>query len=97
MTFNSHRRADISQIVLQIKQPISFVKVQPRRHEGTKNSDNAALAGDYLSSRQRRQSLTESSELRRSAWRKKDGAENDGPYNIDDADNLDDILRELNK
>ncbi len=29
MTLKSHRRADIYQIVLQIKQPISFVKAQP--------------------------------------------------------------------
>jgi hypothetical protein len=35
--------------------------------------------------------------LRKSAWRKKDVPENDGPYEIDDVDNLDDILRELNK
>ena len=29
MTLKSHRRADIYEIVLQIKQPISFVKAQP--------------------------------------------------------------------
>jgi hypothetical protein len=68
-----------------------------RRADILKNSDNAAWAGDYLSSKQRRQGLTENSVLRKSAWRKKDVPENDGPYEIDDVDNLDDILRELNK
>jgi len=62
-----------------------------------KNSDNAASARDYLSPKQRRQDLPKSSTAKKSAWRKKDGTENDGPYEIDDADNLDDILRELDK
>ena len=62
-----------------------------------KNSDNAALARDYLSPKQRRQDLPKSSGAKKSAWRKKDVPENDGPYEIDDADNLDDILRELDK
>jgi twitching motility protein PilT len=62
-----------------------------------KNSDNAALARDYLSSKQRRQGLPESSVSKKSAWRKKDVSENDGPYKIDDVGNLDDILRELDK
>jgi twitching motility protein PilT len=62
-----------------------------------KNSDNATLARDYLSSRQRRQDLPQSSGSRKSALRKKDVSENSGPYKIDDVDNLDDILRELDK
>jgi twitching motility protein PilT len=62
-----------------------------------KNSDNAALARDYLSSKQRRQGLPESSVSKKSAWRKKDVSENDGPYKIEDVGNLDDILRELDK
>ena len=62
-----------------------------------KNSDNAALAKDYLSPEQRRQILPKSSVSRNSAWRKKDVPENHGPYEIDDADDLDDILRELDK
>ena len=62
-----------------------------------KKSDNAALARDYLSSRQQRPSIPERSGSRKSAWRKKDVPENDGPYKIDDVDNLDDILRELDK
>jgi len=62
-----------------------------------KNSADAALARDYLPSKQRRQSLPESSGSRKSAWRKKDAPENDGPYKIDEVDNLDDILRELDK
>jgi hypothetical protein len=62
-----------------------------------KNSDNAALARDYLSSRQRRTERPERSRSRQPAWRKKEVPENDGPYKIDDVDNLDDILRELDK
>jgi twitching motility protein PilT len=62
-----------------------------------KNSGNAALAKDYLSPKQSRLNLPECSVSRKSAWRKKDGPENNGPYEIDDADNLDDILRELDK
>jgi hypothetical protein len=62
-----------------------------------KNSDHAALARNYLSSKQRRQGLTESSGPRKSAWKKKDVPESDGPYKIEDVDNLDDILRELDK
>jgi twitching motility protein PilT len=62
-----------------------------------KNSDNAALARDYLSSKQRQQGLPQSSGSRKSALRKKDVPENGGPYKIDDVDNLDDILRELDK
>ena len=62
-----------------------------------KKSNKAALARDYLSSKQRRPGLLEGSRPRKSAWRKKDVSENDGPYKIDDVDNLDDILRELDK
>jgi twitching motility protein PilT len=62
-----------------------------------KNSDNAELARDYLSPKQSRQSRPKSSVSRKSAWRKKDVPENNGPYEIDDADDLDDILRELDK
>jgi len=62
-----------------------------------KKSDKAALARNYLSSRQRRPDLPERSGSRKPAWRKKDVPENDGPYKIDDVDNLDDILRELDK
>jgi twitching motility protein PilT len=62
-----------------------------------KNSDNAALARDYLSSKQRRQGLPQSSGSGKSALRRKEVPENDGPYKIDDVDNLDDILRELDK
>jgi twitching motility protein PilT len=62
-----------------------------------KNFDNAALARDYLSSKQRRRGLPQSSGSRKSALRKKDVPENDGPYKIDEVDNLDDILRELDK
>jgi twitching motility protein PilT len=62
-----------------------------------KNSDDAALAKDYLSPEQSRKGLSESSVSRKSAWRKKDVPEDNGPYEIDDADNLDDILRELDK
>ena len=62
-----------------------------------KNSDNAALARDYLSPKQSRQSRPKSSVLRKSDRRKKDVPENNGPYEIDDADNLDDILRELDR
>ena len=62
-----------------------------------KNSDNAALARDYLSSMQRRQGLPKSSGSKKFTMRKKDVSENDGPYKIDDVDNLDDILRELDK
>jgi len=62
-----------------------------------KNSDKAALAKDDWSPKQSRQGLPESSVSRKSAWKKKDGPENNGPYEIDDADNLDDILRELDK
>ena len=62
-----------------------------------KNSANAALVRDYLPSKQRRQGLPESSGSIKSAWRKKDAPENDGPYKIDEVDNLDDILRELDK
>jgi twitching motility protein PilT len=62
-----------------------------------KNSGKAALARDYLSSKQRRPGRPERSGSRKSAGRKKDVPENDGPYKIDDVDNLDDILRELDK
>ena len=61
------------------------------------NSDNAALAWDYLSSKQRRQGLSKNSPPKKSAWKKKNAPENGGPYEIDDTDNLDDILRELDK
>ena len=59
--------------------------------------DHTPLARDYLSSRQARLSLPASSVTRKSANRKKEVPENDGPYKIDDVDNLDDILRELDK
>jgi len=62
-----------------------------------KNSDKAALARDYLSSKQRRQGLPQSSGPRKSILRKKENPENGGPYKIDDVDDLDDILRELDK
>jgi twitching motility protein PilT len=62
-----------------------------------KNFDTAALARDYLSSRQRRQGRPQNSGPRKSALKKKDVSENGGPYKIDDVDNLDDILRELDK
>jgi twitching motility protein PilT len=62
-----------------------------------KNFDKAALARDYLSSRQRRQGRPQNSGPRKSALKKKDVSENGGPYKIDDVDNLDDILRELDK
>jgi hypothetical protein len=55
------------------------------------------LARDYLSSKQRRPGLPERNGSRKSARIKKDVPENDGPYKIDDVDNLDDILRELDK
>ena len=60
-----------------------------------KNSDNAAMAKDYLSSKQNRSGMPESKMLRKSKWRKKNVTETEGPYEIDDVDNLDDILREL--
>jgi twitching motility protein PilT len=59
--------------------------------------DHTPLARDYLSSRQPRLGSPASSMTRKSANRKKDVPENDGPYKIDDVDNLDDILRELDK
>ncbi len=59
--------------------------------------DHTPLARDYLSSRQPRLGSPASSVTRKSANRKKDVPENDGPYKIDDVDNLDDILRELDK
>ena len=62
-----------------------------------KKSDNAAVARDYLLPKQSRQSLPKSSVSQKPAWRKKDVPESNGPYEIDDADNLDDILRELDK
>ena len=62
-----------------------------------KNSDNAALARDYLSPKKPRQSLAKSNLSRKAAWEKNDVPEDNGPYEIDDADNLDDILRELDK
>ena len=62
-----------------------------------KNSDKAALARDYLSSKQRQQGLPQSSGSRKSVLRKKEMPENGGPYKIDDVDDLDDILRELDK
>ena len=62
-----------------------------------KNFDKAALARDYLSSRQRRQGLPQINGSRKSALKKKDVPESDGPYKIEDVDNLDDILRELDK
>ena len=61
------------------------------------NSDNAALAKDYLSSRQSRQGSPASSVPGKSAYGKEEVPEDDGPYKIDDVDNLDDILRELDK
>jgi twitching motility protein PilT len=61
------------------------------------NSDHTPLARDYLSSGQPRLGSPASSVTRKSAYRKKDVSENDGPYKIDDVDNLDDILRELDK
>jgi twitching motility protein PilT len=61
------------------------------------NSDHTPLARDYLSSGQPRLGSPASSVTRKSAYRKKDLPENDGPYKIDDVDNLDDILRELDK
>ena len=60
-----------------------------------KNSDKAAMAKDYLSSNQDRSGIPESKPLRKSVWRKKDVTESEGPYEIDDVENLDDILREL--
>lgn len=60
-----------------------------------KNSDNGTTAGDYLSTRHHQSGLLEGKLLRKSAWRKKNVPENEGPYEIDDDDNLDDILREL--
>ena len=59
--------------------------------------DHTPLARDYLSSRQPRLGSPVSSVMRKSANRKKEVPENDGPYKIDDVDNLDDILRELDK
>ena len=62
------------------------------------NSDNAALAKDYLSSGQpRRESSPASNVSKKSAPRMKDELEDDGPFRIDDDDSLDDILRELDK
>jgi twitching motility protein PilT len=61
------------------------------------NSGSTPLARDYLSSRQPRIGSPASNVTRKSAYRKKEVSENDGPYKIDDVDNLDDILRELDK
>ena len=52
-----------------------------------KNFDKAALARDYLSSRQRRQGRPQNSGPRKSALKKIDVPENGGPYKIDDVDN----------
>ncbi len=65
--------------------------------DGLTDPDHTPLARDYLSSRQPRLSSPASSVARKSASRKKDVPENDGPYKIDDVGNLDDILRELDK
>jgi hypothetical protein len=55
------------------------------------------LTRDYLSSRQLPLDSPASSVTKKSAYIKKDVPENDGPYKIEDVDNLDDILRELDK
>ncbi len=65
--------------------------------EIVKNSDDAQLARDYLASRQRRQRQPDSRVPPQSIQRNKDVAASDGPYEIDDVDSLDDILRELDK
>ena len=62
------------------------------------NSDNVALARDYLSSGQpRRQGSPASKVSKKSAPRMKDELEDDGPFRIDEDESLDDILRELDK
>ena len=61
------------------------------------NSDNAASAKDYLSSRRPRKGSLASNVSKKSASRMKDELEDDGPFRIDDVDSLDDILRELDK
>ena len=60
-----------------------------------KNSDDGTTARDYLSIRHHQSGSPERKLLRKSGWRKKNMPENEGPYEIDDDDSLDDILREL--
>ena len=61
------------------------------------NPDHTPLTRDYLSPRQLPLDSPASSVTKKSAYIKKDVPENDGPYKIEDVDNLDDILRELDK
>ncbi|MGD8294350.1 MAG: PilT/PilU family type 4a pilus ATPase [Desulfobacterales bacterium] len=60
-----------------------------------KNSNHRATEIDYLSSKPGDSSLSRAKRLKKSVRKRNDVAETDGPYEIKDVDNLDDILREL--
>jgi hypothetical protein len=60
-----------------------------------KNSNHRTTEIDYLSSKPGDSSLSRAKRLKKSVRKRNDVAETDGPYEIKDVDNLDDILREL--
>lgn len=72
---------------------------QPGREpiESAENSNDTASIGDYLPSERSRHRRSENSVPSKIPRRKKNDPESDGPYEIDDVDSLDDILRELDK
>jgi twitching motility protein PilT len=62
-----------------------------------KSSDDAESTGDLLPSRHRRRRQPDSRVPQKLPQREKHVPESDGPYEIDEVDSLDDILRELDK
>jgi twitching motility protein PilT len=72
---------------------------QPAREpvEIVNNSENTEAGQDILSSGPGRQRRPDSSVPQKLPQRKKHVPEDDGPYEIDEVDNLDDILRELDR
>ena len=60
-----------------------------------KNSNNRATEKGYLSSKPGGSSFAGAKRLRKSVRKRNDVPETEGPYEIKDVDNLDDILREL--
>jgi twitching motility protein PilT len=59
------------------------------------NSNNRSTEKGYLSSKPAGSGFAEAKRLRKSVRKRNDVAETEGPYEIKDVDNLDDILREL--